>query len=104
MYRTCVAVPARRATRASSCGPHADSVSAQAERRESIADKSWRCAKLALGPSPTFLWGEHGPIEWGRRVCGVFSYTLGVARYSRSAGARCGPCRLLCVGGCTLWG
>jgi len=30
IYRTCVAVPARRATRASSCGPHADSVSAHA--------------------------------------------------------------------------
>ena len=42
------------------------------------------------GPSKT---GEHGPFEWGRRVCGGLSSALGVARCGRSAGC------VLCV----LW-
>jgi len=47
------------------------------------------CADPGSGPSEM---GEHRPIEWGRRVCGGLSSTLGVARCGRSAGCvLCAP-------------
>ena len=43
--------------------------------------------------------GEHRPFEWGRRVCGGWSYAMGVARCGRSAVNMLA----VCVVG-TLWG
>jgi len=45
---------------------------------------------MRSGPSER---GEHRPFEWGQRVCGGVSSTLGVAQCGRSAGC------VLCV----LW-